>query len=384
MSILVLGSGQLARMMALSAYPLGISVQAVDVADNKIIDPVTKQAINDTLEQLLGEVDAITVEFEHIPEDLLELAHRSGKLKPSVESVLTGADRVREKKLLEKLHIANCPFSIVIDVAQLDAAVESLGEKLIIKASRDGYDGYGQWRLQNKADLPKLKEQLSELDLNKVPLVVEKMLQFDRELSLVAVRSADGEMAYYPLAENLHHQGQLHVSVAPATNINDDLTSQAQTIFNKLAESLDYVGVLAVEFFQLGEQLLVNEIAPRVHNSGHWTMHGADTCQFENHIRAVRGLPLGSTKVTSPTAMINIIGCKNFAREMLSIPGCHLHWYGKAPREKRKMGHFNLCAEDYQQLGKSMLALTEYVPAEYFPMLKDEAQRLIDFDTKQN
>jgi 5-(carboxyamino)imidazole ribonucleotide synthase len=326
---------------------------------------------------MIEEVNAITVEFEHIPENLLELVHGSGKLKPSVEAILTGADRVREKKLLEKLAITNCPFEVVTDVEQLEAAVEKLGEKLIIKASRNGYDGYGQWRLHNIKDLPELKQNLSKLDLNKVPLVVEKMLSFDRELSLVAVRSNKGEIAYYPLAENLHHHGQLHVSIAPAPKIDENLNQQAQSIFNKLAQSLDYVGVLAIEFFQIGEQLLVNEIAPRVHNSGHWTMQGADTCQFENHLRAVRGLPLGSTKVTSPTAMINIIGCKDFARDMLSIPGCHLHWYGKTPRKKRKMGHFNLCADNYAELGKTMQALAEYLPIEYFPMLKDEAARLV-------
>ena len=377
MSILVLGSGQLARMMALAGYPLGISVQAADVADNKIVDPVSKQIINNSLERMIEEVDAITVEFEHIPEDLLELVHGSGKLRPSVEAILTGADRVREKKLLGKLDIANCPFEIVTDIEKLDDAVDKLGEKLIIKSSRDGYDGYGQWRLHNIKDLPELKQNLAKLDLNKVPLVVEKMLSFDRELSLVAVRSSEGDIAYYPLAENLHYQGQLHVSIAPAPKVDEALNQQAQSIFNKLAESLDYVGVLAVEFFQIGEQLLVNEIAPRVHNSGHWTMQGADTCQFENHLRAVRGLPLGSTKVTSPTAMINIIGCKAFARDMLSIPGCHLHWYGKTPREKRKMGHFNLCADNYVELGKTIQALINYVPTEHFPMLKDEAARLI-------
>ncbi|MFT6776981.1 MAG: 5-(carboxyamino)imidazole ribonucleotide synthase [Paraglaciecola sp.] len=377
MSILVLGSGQLARMMALAGYPLGISVQAVDVANNKIVDPVSKQIIHNSLDRVIEEVNAITVEFEHIPEDLLELVYGSGKLKPSVEAILTGADRVREKKLLEKLNIANCPFEIVTDVAQLDTAIEKLGEKLIIKASRDGYDGYGQWRLQNINNLSELKQQLSKLDLHKVPLVVEKMLSFDRELSLVAVRSSKGDIAYYPLAENLHHNGQLHVSIAPATQVDEELNQQAQNIFNKLAESLDYVGVLAIEFFQIGKHLLVNEIAPRVHNSGHWTMQGADTCQFENHLRAVRGLPLGSTKVTSPTAMINIIGCKDFARDMLSIPGCHLHWYGKTPREKRKMGHFNLCAESYAQLGKTIHALAGYLPLEHFPMLKDEAARLL-------
>jgi 5-(carboxyamino)imidazole ribonucleotide synthase len=381
MSILVLGSGQLARMMALAGYPLGISVQALDVTDNKIVDPVTKQVINNTLDRLIEEVETITVEFEHIPEDLLELVHGSGKLKPSVEAILTGADRVREKKLLEKLAIINCPFEVVTDVEQLDTAVEKLGEKLIIKASRDGYDGYGQWRLHSRNELPELKQQLSTLDLQKVPLIVEEMLSFDRELSLVAVRSIDGDIVYYPLAENLHYKGQLHVSIAPAPMVDEALNQQAQDIFNKLAKSLDYVGVLAVEFFQIGQQLVVNEIAPRVHNSGHWTMQGADTCQFENHLRAVRGLPLGSTKVTSPTAMINIIGCKAFTRDMLSIPGCHLHWYGKTPRKKRKMGHFNLCAENYAELGKAMQALAEYLPIEHFPMLKDEAVRLITLQT---
>ncbi|MDU0352946.1 5-(carboxyamino)imidazole ribonucleotide synthase [Paraglaciecola aquimarina] len=379
MSILVLGSGQLARMMALAGHPLGLHVQAVDVADNKIVDPISKDVINCTLDTAINEANVVTVEFEHIPEALLETVHASGKLKPNVESILTGADRVREKTLLEKLNIANCPFSIVTDVEQLDAAMEKLGEKLIIKASRDGYDGYGQWRLQDKSQLPKLKEALSKLDLQKVPLIVEKMLSFEREVSLVAVRNVEGEFAFYPLAENLHYEGQLHVSIAPATEVDEALNQQAQDIFTKLAESLDYVGVLAVEFFQIGQQLLVNEIAPRVHNSGHWTMQGAETCQFENHLRAVRGLPLGSTKVKSPTAMINIIGCKDFDRDMLSIPGCHLHWYGKTARAKRKMGHFNLCADNYKELAKVIGALSEYLPAEYFPMLKDEAIRLAEF-----
>ncbi|MGS2719471.1 5-(carboxyamino)imidazole ribonucleotide synthase [Paraglaciecola aestuariivivens] len=376
MSIVVLGSGQLARMMSLAAYPLGVSVQAIDVADNKVIDPVTKLPLNISLEAAFEEADSITVEFEHIPEDLLEIAHRTGKLKPSAEAILAGADRVREKQLLEKLGIANCPFEIITQVDQLDAAIQKLGEKLIIKASRDGYDGYGQWRLKSLSELPALKEKLAQLDLEKVPLIAESMLNFERELSLVAVRSSEGQLAYYPLAENLHYQGQLHVSVAPASNVNDALNQQAQEVFNKLAESLDYVGVLAVEFFQVGDKLLVNEIAPRVHNSGHWSMQGADTSQFENHIRAVRGLPLGSTRILSTTAMINIIGCKAFDRDMLGIEGCHLHWYGKTPRKKRKMGHFNLCAQNYKELASKLLELAEHLPLEHFPMLKDEAQRL--------
>jgi 5-(carboxyamino)imidazole ribonucleotide synthase len=377
MNILILGSGQLARMMALAGYPLGLRVAAVDVNARNVLDPITKLVSETSLAHALQEADAVSVEFEHIPQDLLEQVNATGKLMPSMESIMAGADRVKEKKLLSDLDIANCPYKIITDANQLDEAVAELGEKLIIKASRDGYDGYGQWRLSSATQLAELKQQLSELDLQKVPLVVEKMLHFERELSLVGVRSASGDIAYYPLAENLHHQGQLHVSVAPAPYVNDALNQQAQDIFNKLAEKLGYIGVLAVEFFQMGEQLLVNEIAPRVHNSGHWSMQGADTCQFENHLRAISDLPLGSTKVIRPTAMINIIGCDNFSMDVLRLTGCHLHLYGKTVRAKRKMGHFNLCAENYAELGHVIQSLAQHLPAEHFPMLKDEAARLM-------
>ena len=377
MNILILGSGQLARMMALAGYPLGLRVAAVDVNARNVLDPITKIVSENSLEQALKDADAISVEFEHIPQDLLEQVNATGKLMPSMEAIMAGADRVKEKTLLSGLNIANCPYKIITDANQLDEAVAELGEKLIIKASRDGYDGYGQWRLSSVAQLAELKLQLSTLDLQQVPLVVEKMLHFERELSLVGVRSANGEIAYYPLAENLHHQGQLHVSVAPAPRVNDALNQQAQGIFNKLAEKLAYVGVLAVEFFQMGDQLLVNEIAPRVHNSGHWSMQGADTCQFENHLRAISDLPLGSTEVIRPTAMINIIGCDNFSMDILSLAGCHLHLYGKTVRVKRKMGHFNLSAVSYAELGHVIQSLAQHVPAEHFPMLKDEAARLM-------
>jgi 5-(carboxyamino)imidazole ribonucleotide synthase len=341
-----------------------------------VVNPVTKTALNIPLEKAIEEADCISVEFEHIPEDLLQMVHASGKLMPSVEAILAGADRVREKRLLEKLAIQNCPHQIISDIDQLDSAVAELGEHLIIKASRDGYDGYGQWQLHQKSDLEALKLQLADLDLTKVPLIAEKMLRFERELSLIGVRSKKGDMVFYPLTENLHYQGQLHVSVAPAPHVSEALVQQAQLVFTKLAEELNYVGVLAVEFFQMGEKLLVNEIAPRVHNSGHWTMQGADTCQFENHLRAIAGLPLGDTRVISHSAMINIIGFKAFSRDMLGIPGCHLHWYGKTPRKKRKMGHFNLSGESYQKLAEAMQALAEYLPVEHFPLLISEANRL--------
>lgn len=376
MQVLVYGSGQLAQMMYLEGCPLGIDVAAVDVSNQTVVHPVSKQLLDKPLNQAIDSADVLTVEFEHVPEDLLEQAERSGKLLPNIEAILVGADRVREKRLLSSLNIPNCEHAIVTDLDQLDECVATLGERLIIKASRDGYDGYGQWRLTNVEQLPDLKHQLATLDLQAVPLVVEKMLQFDREISLIGVRNKSGDIKVYPLAENLHYQGQLHVSVAPATHIDDALQAKALEIFTKLAEGMNYVGVLAVELFQCDGELLVNELAPRVHNSGHWTLSGSDTSQFENHLRAVVGLPLGETQSRGPSAMINVIGCSTFSQELLGIPGCHLHWYGKSVREKRKMGHINLVASDYAELGEKMERLSAYLPMEFFPKLLDEAKRL--------
>ncbi|TPV58339.1 5-(carboxyamino)imidazole ribonucleotide synthase [Aestuariibacter sp. GS-14] len=380
MQVLVYGAGQLAQMMYLDGAALGIDVQAVDVSNNAVVHPVSKQPLDCTLAQAIERADVLTVEFEHVPEGLLETAEQSGKLYPNKEAILVGADRVREKALLERLSIPNCAHHIVTDLAQLDACVEALGERLIIKASRDGYDGYGQWRLSQKSDLPALKAQLEGLDLVRVPLVVEQMLQFDREVSLIGARNVSGEIKVYPLAENLHYQGQLHVSVAPATNSNDALTAKALEIFSKLVEGMDYVGVLAVELFQCGDTLLVNELAPRVHNSGHWTQAGADTSQFENHLRAVLDLPLGDTANiggnAAVSAMINIIGCDSHDLALLSLPGVHLNWYGKTVRNKRKMGHINVTAGSYQALGAKLEQLSGYLSAEHFPELIKEASRL--------
>jgi 5-(carboxyamino)imidazole ribonucleotide synthase len=378
MKVLVFGGGQLAQMMYLAAAPLGVEVYAVDVNAREVINPMSKVKLDMSIEYAISDVHVVTAEFEHVPEDLLDLAEKSGKLLPNMAAILTGADRVREKFVLDKNNIANCPHAIVQDVAQIDEVVQQLGEKLILKASRDGYDGYGQWRLFDKSELEPLKQALSSLDLKSVPLVAETMLSFDREISIVGARDAKGELAYFDIAENLHHEGQLHVSVAPATNISEKAQQQAQEIFEKISTALDYVGVLAVEMFETKGELLVNEIAPRVHNSGHWTQKGADTCQFEQHIRAVLGFPLGDTTSKGVTAMINIIGCTSFSRDLISIPGCHLHWYGKEVREKRKMGHINVIANDYRELGEKLLLLLKYLPEEYFPLLRDEASRLID------
>jgi 5-(carboxyamino)imidazole ribonucleotide synthase len=376
MKVLVLGAGQLAQMMYLAAAPLGIEVLAVDVSDNSVVHPMSKAPYGCDLESAIADVTAITVEFEHIPEPLLAQVQKSGKLFPNIESILAGADRVREKHLLDTHNVPNCPYQIITDVAQLQNIEQTLGDKIIFKPSRDGYDGYGQRRMQTLADLPDLLEVFAKLDLLNVPLIAESMVDFDREISVIGARDQRGNIHFFDIAENLHYQGQLHVSVAPATRLTPTINNEALKIFKTIADALDYVGVLAVELFQLGDTLLVNEIAPRVHNSGHWTQKGADTSQFEQHIRAVLGLPLGSTQTRQVTAMVNIIGCTDLSRQLMAIEGCHLHWYGKTLREKRKMGHINIVADSYNALGEKLVLLLTHLPEQSFPMLAGEADRL--------
>jgi 5-(carboxyamino)imidazole ribonucleotide synthase len=243
----------------------------------------------------------------------------------------------------------------------------------MLKTAAFGYDGKGQVRLSGSLD-QNWEEIWNAFGASRG--VLEKLIAFEREISVIGARDEHGKVSVYDCAENLHFEGQLHVSVAPATQLESSLKEQAKSIFEKVALGLDYIGVLAVELFQVGGQLLVNEIAPRVHNSGHWTQDGADTCQFEQHTRAVLGFPLGSTRTQHVTAMVNIIGCTNFSRDLISIEGCHLHWYGKTLREKRKMGHINVVADNYHELGDKLLSLLDYLPHEHFPLLQQEAQRL--------
>lgn len=381
MKVLVLGAGQLAQMMYLAAAPLGVEVMAVDVKDNKIVNPLSKSPYAIDLEFAISDANAITAEFEHIPDQLLALVNDSGKFFPNVKSILAGADRVREKQLLDSYKVANCQHRIISQLDDLQNITADLGERIIFKASRDGYDGYGQWRMKTEQDLDTLSQIFEQLDLKSVPLVAERMADFTREISVIGARDKNGNIACFDIAENLHYEGQLHLSIAPATKLSNNTNEQAQSIFTTIAEALDYTGVLAVELFEMPNgSLLVNEIAPRVHNSGHWTQHGSDTCQFEQHIRAVLGFPLGSIQRQKITAMINIIGCTSFSRDLVSIPGCHLHWYGKSLREKRKMGHINVVADSYQALAKKLQQLSQYLPSEYFPLLEGEANKLSNLD----
>ncbi|WP_163936265.1 5-(carboxyamino)imidazole ribonucleotide synthase [Paraferrimonas sp. SM1919] len=351
-NILVLGAGQLARMMALEALPLNLNVRAFDVRSNQVVNPLaTGQTFGD-LHAGIEFADVITAEFEHISDDVLKVCQASGKLKPTSTAIKTGGDRRIEKAALEQCGVANAKHHIVQTQQDFEDAIAKLSLPIIFKSALDGYDGKGQWRLKSMDNAQAIWAEMAEFiatgnDRNQ-GIVAEQMVPFDREVSLIGVRTAKGETLIYPLTENHHSNGILSLSIAQQPQ--PKLAAQAKDIFDKLADTLEYVGVLAVELFQVGDHLLVNEIAPRVHNSGHWTQQGADTSQFNNHIRAVAGLALGDTNLTRPTAMINIIGTDDVDPAILQIAGVHIHWYGKEARPGRKMGHINVCSDRFETL----------------------------------
>lgn len=379
MKVLVLGAGQLARMMSLAGTPLNLKVSAYDVNSDTIVDPVTQQQLGTGLAQAIANADVITSEFEHIPYPVQELCQQSGKFLPNSTAIKAGGDRRQEKQLLDKAGVTNAAYKIVVTEQDFYQAIEQLGLPLVLKSALAGYDGKGQWRLKTQADAQAVWADIQQFMAgadHTLPqaIVAEQFVRFDREVSLVGARNQAGDMVVYPLTENHHVAGVLAVSLALPGQ--QELQQQAKQMFEAVATVLDYVGVLALEFFQVGDQLLVNEIAPRVHNSGHWTQQGADTCQFENHLRAVCGLPLGSTALVRPTLMVNILGEDHVSPAVLSLPSCHLHWYGKGKRPGRKMGHINLSAASTSELAQRFDLLRQHLPEQEFPELDLVAARL--------
>ncbi|ASP47702.1 5-(carboxyamino)imidazole ribonucleotide synthase [Cognaticolwellia beringensis] len=372
MNVLVLGAGQLARMMALAVKPLNINIRAFDVGSGNVVDPLSTNMTFGNLTQGIEFADFITAEFEHIDHQTLALCQASGKLRPSSQAIKVGGDRRLEKDLLVKCDVANAKHKIIETKADFDQALNNLSFPLILKSALAGYDGKGQWRLKDKA-----KAEDVWLDIKaffdggehgvKHAVVAEQMVPFDREVSLVGARDSQGNTVVYPLTENHHTNGVLSVSIA--TKVDEVLQAQAKKVFDSIATELNYIGVLAIEFFQIGEQLLVNEIAPRVHNSGHWTQQGADTCQFENHLRAVCDLPLGSTELIRPSAMINILGEDEVPNEILNVASTTLHWYGKSKRAGRKMGHINVSGNSEKQLAARLSLLADMLPEAAFEEL---------------
>ncbi|OAN12620.1 5-(carboxyamino)imidazole ribonucleotide synthase [Photobacterium jeanii] len=367
MQVLVLGAGQLARMMALAGAPLNIHISAFDVGSENIVHPLTQAVIGHGLQAAIDSADVITAEFEHIPHDVLDVCEKSGKFLPTTDAIKAGGDRRIEKVLLDNAGVRNAKYAVIKSREDFDHAIAHVGLPMVLKSALGGYDGKGQWRLKEKTDADLIWQEMAQCiaDTPTQAIVAEEFVPFNREVSLVGARGKDGQIAVYPLAENVHINGVLSLSTA----IDDAaLQAQAKAMFTAVAESLDYVGVLALEFFDVQGELLVNEIAPRVHNSGHWTQQGAETCQFENHLRAVCGYPLGDTCLIRPTAMINILGEDSLPPSLLAHAGCHIHWYGKDKRAGRKMGHINVCAASQAELQQQLTAIGQQLDPEAFPV----------------
>lgn len=348
MRIAIFGCGQLARMLALAGWPMGMrfSFVAEEAEDTRCVeglgtivrwqDSMSAQSIF----KALGEPDVITVEKEAVNTALLQQLSHYCKIAPNPEILWIVQHRARQKKFLTEHNIPTAPYVEMHDKQQLLLAGESLGYPLIIKSCEQGYDGQQQWRIHNKTDARAFIDGAVEI----THAIVEKMLDFTAEVSILAVRNTKGEVAVYAPSENRHRNGTLAVSIAPTEILHRKLRADLENILNALMRTWDYVGVLAVECFIVDEQIMVNELAPRVHNSGHWTQDGAVCSQFENHLRAISGQSLGSTASLGHCAMINLLGCKA-PEELSSLPHAHLHWYDKTLREGRKMGHINFLHE---------------------------------------
>ncbi|MGD8173448.1 5-(carboxyamino)imidazole ribonucleotide synthase [Vibrio sp. TRT 21S02] len=374
MHVLVLGAGQLARMMSLAGAPLNIQISAYDVTSGHVVHPLTQHVLGHSLENAIKQVDVITAEFEHIPHDVLGVCEASGKFLPSTEAIKAGGDRRLEKALLDHAHVRNAQYYVIQTREDFDRAIEHVGMPMVLKSALGGYDGKGQWRLKDATQTDAIWMEIAEC-IAATPtqaIVAEEFVPFSREVSLVGARGKDGAIEVYPLAENIHTNGVLSLSTAIDA---PELQAQAQQMFTAVAESLNYVGVLALEFFDVDGSLLVNEIAPRVHNSGHWTQQGAETCQFENHLRAVCGMPLGSTKLIRETSMINILGEDALPEAVYHQPGVHVHWYGKEKRVGRKMGHINVCGDYSGELNRKLCALADMLDDTAYPAVHEFAKR---------
>jgi 5-(carboxyamino)imidazole ribonucleotide synthase len=361
--VTVLGGGQLGWMLGLAGIPLGLEFCFLDPspeAPARVVGDLVVGGLDDiaAARKAAAGATVVTYEWEGVPAATARALNRDVRLDPSARALEVSQDRLVEKDALRALGIATAPYLAVDDRASLDAAIAELGLPAVLKTRRGGYDGKGQSVLQSAADADGAWR-----DLRGVPLLLEGFVPFDRELSIVAVRARSGEIACWPVVENHHERGILRLTLAPAPGLDAALQSRAEACIAPLLESLDYVGVGCVELFQVGDDLLANEMAPRVHNSGHWTIEGAETSQFENHLRAVLGWPLGSTAPRGASAMVNCIGGLPDAAAVLAVPGAHLHDYGKSPRAARKVGHITVNAPDAAVLDDALARVQQLVTA---------------------
>ncbi len=359
----ILGGGQLARMMALSGYPLGFEFvffdPTPDTCAGQVGDLITAEYHNElALEEFCKKVDIITIDFENVPVDTLRFVQKKKPVFPSPDVLEIAQDRLLEKQFCHSYGIPTTDFETINSLSELKFAAKKFDYDAILKTRRMGYDGKGQHRISQVSDINQIPENLFEQDL-----ILEKRVKFQREVSVIVARNGLGEITTWPLCENKHKDGILTTTIVPAKkSALDEMTTDYA---KQLAVALNYVGVLVIEFFQTEDAVYVNEMAPRVHNSGHWSIEGAATSQFENHLRAGLNLPLGSTQMDGMAAMLNWIGA--FPDNILSITEKNLYWhvYGKEPRPGRKIGHSTLLAATPQELHDKIVDLVKKLGVQF-------------------
>ncbi len=351
MNVGIIGGGQLARMMMLAGYPLGLRFITLDPAADACAGQVGEliQADYDdaeALRHLAADTDVVTFEFENVPDASIEILSGQVTVFPPTGALRVAQDRLTEKTLFRELGIATPGFRAVNCVQDLETAALEFDLPMILKTRRLGYDGKGQIRINLPDEMIPAFEKMGG-----VPLIAEQFIPFDREISIIAVRAPSTETRYYPITENTHRDGILHLSVCRP---GDTKQLAAESYMDRILQRLEYVGVLALECFAIDGTLMANEIAPRVHNSGHWTIEGAETSQFENHLRAIAGLPLGSTAAKGYSAMVNFIGDLPSPGAVLAYDDIHFHAYGKEARPGRKVGHATINTTDPAVLAGKM------------------------------
>lgn len=347
--------------MALEGIPLGNRFTFLEPAPHPpaaAVGTIISAPYDDpaALDRLADAVDVVTYEFENVPAASAHLLAERVPVFPPPGALDATQDRLAEKRLFEELGIPVAPYRALDTPAELGDALDAVGLPAVIKTRRFGYDGKGQAVVRTAAEAERAAKFLGP------GLIAESHVPFERELSVIGVRGGDGSRVCYPLTENHHRGGILRASWAPAPGLRRTLLRTAERYAALLMDRLEYVGVLAIELFESNGRLVANEIAPRVHNSGHWTLDGTQASQFENHIRAVTGLPLAAPRARAPTAMLNIIGKMPDVTAVAALPGAHLHLYDKDPRPGRKLGHVNVVGATREALVDRVDRLERLLP----------------------